>query len=131
MTLSPSGEGDTYALGHGLTLIRVGGHFPGFQVLHSLEAEAGQGALFTGDQPQVCPDRRYVSFMYSYPNFIPLDPPSVRRIVSMLEPFSYAKLYGAWPNFVVQAKAKEIVRASAERYLRALASGLSNKNRVP
>jgi hypothetical protein len=113
-------QGDTYSLDRGLTLIRVGGHFPGFQVLHSVEAENGQGALFTGDQPQVCPDMRYVSFMYSYPNFVPLDAASVRRIVSMLEPFSFTKLYGAWPNFVVQGNAKEALRRSAERYLRGL-----------
>lgn len=115
-------KGDTHSLGQGLTLIRLGGHFPGFQVLHSAHAENGRGALFTGDQPQVCPDKRYVSFMYSYPNFVPLDAGSVRRIVSALEPFSFAKLYGAWPNFVVQGDAKEAVRRSADRYLRALQS---------
>jgi hypothetical protein len=113
-------QGETYSLERGLTLIRVGGNFPGFQVLHSVEAENGQGALFSGDQPQVCPDMRYVSFMYSYPNFVPLDAASVRRIVSMLEPFSFTKLYGAWPNFVVQGHAKEALRRSAERYLRSL-----------
>lgn len=113
-------RGETYALEHDLTLICVGGHFPGFQVLHSAEAEHGKGALLTGDQPQVCPDRRYVSFMYSYPNFVPLDAESVRRIVSALEPFSFARLYGAWRNFVVQENAKEALRRSAERYLRAV-----------
>jgi hypothetical protein len=86
--------------------------------------------LFTGDQPQVCPDKRYVSFMYSYPNFVPLDAASVRRIVSALEPFSFTKLYGAWPNFVVQGDAKEAVRRSAERYLRALESVSLVENRV-
>lgn len=113
-------RGETHDLEHGLTLIRVGGHFPGFQVLHSAEAEHGQGALFTGDQPQVCPDRRYVSFMYSYPNFIPLDAASVRRIVSALEPSSFVTLYGAWRNFVVRGSAKEALRRSAERYVQAL-----------
>jgi hypothetical protein len=113
-------QGEMHAPKPGLTLIRVGGHFPGFQVMHSAEAENGQGALFTGDQPQVCPDKRFVSFMYSYPNFIPLDGYSVRRIVSALEPFSFAKLYGAWPGFVVQTNAKQVLRRSAERYLRAL-----------
>jgi hypothetical protein len=113
-------SGETCSLEHRLTLIRVGGHFPGFQVLHSAEAEHGQGALFTGDQPQVCPDRRYVSFMYSYPNFVPLDAASVRRIVSALEPFPFAKLYGAWRNFVVQEDAKEALSRSAERYIQAL-----------
>jgi glyoxylase-like metal-dependent hydrolase (beta-lactamase superfamily II) len=123
-------QGDTYPLELGLTLIRVGGHFPGFQVLHSAEAEKGQGALFTGDQPQVCPDRQYVSFMYSYPNFIPLDAASVRKIVSMLKPFSFTELYGAWPNFVVQGNAKEALRRSAERYLRAFEGFPSIKPRA-
>jgi hypothetical protein len=111
---------ETFSLEDGLTLIRVGGHFPGFQVLHSAQAEHGQGGLFTGDQPQVCPNKRYVSFMYSYPNFIPLDAASVRRIVTALEPFPFAKLYGAWRNFVMQGDAKEALRRSAERYIQAL-----------
>lgn len=123
-------KGETHSLGQGLTLIRLGGHFPGFQVLHSADAESGAGALFSGDQPQVCPDKRYVSFMYSYPNFVPLDAESVRRIVTALEPFSFKKLYGAWPNFVVQGDAKEAVRRSAERYLRALESVSLVENRV-
>jgi hypothetical protein len=123
-------QGPTFSLEPGLTLINVGGHFPGFQVLHSPKAENGEGALFTGDQPQVCPDRRYVSFMYSYPNFVPLDAASVRRIVSSLEPFSFTKIYGAWPNFVVQGNGKKVLQRSAERYLRALQEVPSPENRV-
>src|ERR1700756_4848291 len=113
-------RGEIHDLEHGLTLIRVGGHFPGFQVLHSAEAEHGQGALFTGDQPQVCPDRRFVSFMYSYPNFIPLDGQTVRQIVMKLEPYRFAKLYGAWPKFALEGDPKIVLRRSAERYLRAI-----------
>jgi len=124
-------KGDTYSLAQNLTLIHLGGHFPGFQVLHAASAENGQGAIFSGDQPQVCPDKRYVSFMYSYPNFVPLDAASVRRIVSALEPFAFTKLYGAWPNFVVQGNAKEAVRRSAERYLRALESVSLIENHSP
>ena len=124
-------KGDTYSLAQNLTLIHLGGHFPGFQVLHAASVENGQGAIFSGDQPQVCPDKRYVSFMYSYPNFVPLDAASVRRIVSALEPFAFTRLYGAWPNFVVQANAKEAVRRSAERYLRALESVSLIENHSP
>jgi len=58
--------------------------------------------------------------MYSYPNFVPLNAAGLRRIVAALEPFAFSKLYGAWPNFVVQENAKEVVHRSAERYLRAL-----------
>ena len=88
-----------------ITLIRVGGHFSGFQVLHWASGEHGTGALMTGDMPQVCPDRRYVSFMYSYPNLIPLDGPTVRYMLRHWR-YDYSKLYGAWPGFVVSGDPK-------------------------
>jgi hypothetical protein len=113
-------SGETHRLNNDLTLIRVGGHFTGFQVLHWASGEGGRGALMTGDMPQVCPDRRYVSFMYSYPNFIPLDGQTVRQIVMKLEPYRFAKLYGAWPEFAVEGDPKIVLRRSAERYLRAI-----------
>jgi hypothetical protein len=101
-------------------LVRIGGHFAGYQVLHWSEGDDGSGALFAGDLPQVCSDRRWVSFMYSYPNYLPLSAASVRRIVAALEPFEFGKLFGAWPEFVVHADAKSALRRSAERYLQAL-----------
>jgi hypothetical protein len=110
-------KGETHAINDELKLIRLGGHFKGFQVLHW---SADDGVLMTGDMPQVCPDRRYVSFMYSYPNFVPLDAATVRGIIAKLEPFKFAKLYGAWPNFQVIGDPKVVLRRSAERYLRAL-----------
>ena len=73
-------SGETHALNSTFTLIRVGGHFPGYQVLY------GAGALFTGDLPQVCMDRRWVSFMYSYPNWLPLSALTVQRIVAHSSP---------------------------------------------
>ncbi len=57
----------------GLTLVRCGGHFEGGAVLHWARGAEGRGALLTGDVVQVVPDRRWVSFMRSYPNLIPLD----------------------------------------------------------
>ena len=113
-------SGETHQLRDDLTLIRVGGHFDGFQVLHWASGEHGRGVLMTGDMPQVCPDRRYVSFMYSYPNFVPVSGETVREIVRKLEPFPFAKLHGAWPKFAVEGDPKVSLRRSAERYLRAL-----------
>jgi hypothetical protein len=110
-------SGETHVIDEGLTLIRLGAHFKGFQALHWSE---GDGVLMTGDMPQVCPDRRYVSFMYSYPNFVPLDAATVRRIVRALEPLKYAKHFGAWPKFQVVGDPKQALRRSAERYLRAI-----------
>jgi hypothetical protein len=115
-------KGETHRVNDDLTLIRVGGHFSGFQVLHWASAENGSGALLTGDMPQVCPDRRFVSFMYSYPNLIPVDGATVRDIVGKLEPYKFSRLYGAWPKFVVSGDAKAALKRSAERYLRAIGS---------
>lgn len=114
--------GDTCSIAAGLTLIRVGGHFTGYQVLHWSAGEQGRGALLTGDMPQVCPDRRYVSFMYSYPNYIPLDAATVSRIATTLDRWDFEKIYGAWQGFTVEGNAKQALRKSAERYLRAITS---------
>lgn len=114
--------GESHSIADGLTLIRVGGHFTGYQVLHWAGGEHGRGALLTGDMPQVCPDRRYVSFMYSYPNYIPLDAATVRRIAATLDRWEFEKLYGAWQGFTVEGNAKEALRKSAERYLRVITS---------
>jgi hypothetical protein len=108
--------GETLDLGDGLTLVRCGGHFAGGQVLHVGDA------LLSGDIVQVIPDRSHVSFMYSYPNLIPLDAGAIRGIVSALEPFAFERIVGAWWERVVPRDGKEIVRRSAARYLRAIGS---------
>jgi hypothetical protein len=110
-------SGDTHEILDGVTLINAGVHFAGGQVLHWRDAERGKGALLSGDILQVVPDRRYVSFMYSYPNLIPERPRTVRRALGLLEPFSYERVYGAWWNRVVGADGVAAVRRSAQRYL--------------
>ncbi|MBI3177673.1 MAG: MBL fold metallo-hydrolase [Chloroflexi bacterium] len=115
-------EGETHALADGLTLIRCGGHFPGSTVLHWGAGSNGKGALLTGDTLMVVPDRRYVSFMYSYPNLIPLGATAIRRILKAIEPFPYDRIYSAWFGRVLAADARAAVARSAERYFRAIES---------
>lgn len=103
--------------GSGLTLVRCGGHFPGSCVLHWPAGADGAGALLTGDTIQVAANRRWVSFMYSYPNMIPLGARDIRRIVAAVEPYRFERLYGGWSGSVVDADAKGAVGRSAERYL--------------
>ena len=110
-------DGETLDLGHGLTLVRGGGHFRGGTMLH---VAAGAGSLLTGDIVQVVPDRSHVAFMWSYPNLVPLPDASVRAIAAAVEPFAFEALYGAWWTTVIPADAKEIVRRSAARYTQAL-----------
>ena len=113
-------KGERHELGDGLTLVRCGGHFPGSSVLHWAGGAEGRGALLTGDTIYVVSDRRYVSFMYSYPNLIPLNASAVRRIVEAVEPFKYDRLYSSWKERVVLSGAKDAVKRSAERYIRAI-----------
>jgi hypothetical protein len=61
--------------------------------------------------------------MWSYPNLIPLAVPAIRGIVEALEPFEFDRIYGAWWDRVVPTDAKEVVRRSAVRYVRAITSG--------
>jgi hypothetical protein len=71
---------------------------------------------------QVVPDRRWVSFMYSYPNLIPLNAAAVKRVVAALEPFQFERIYGAFGH-VVEEEGSEAVKRSAERYLKAIQPG--------
>jgi glyoxylase-like metal-dependent hydrolase (beta-lactamase superfamily II) len=115
-------EGTTLPLWNSLTLINCGGHFEGGTVLHWSAGANGKGALLTGDIITVVQDRRYVSFMRSYPNLIPLGPATIRRILETIEPFSFDQIYGGWWKANVVADAKAAVTRSAERYLRAINS---------
>jgi hypothetical protein len=110
-------EGEVKELGHGLTLIRGGGHFPGGTILHRAD---GAGDLLTGDIIQVIPDRTHVGFMWSYPNLVPLPETAVQDIGAAVEPFEYDAIYGAWWGRLIPAGAKDVVRRSVERYGAAL-----------
>ena len=110
-------DGETMSLGPGMTLVRCGGHFEGATVLHWAEGAAGRGCLLAGDVVQVAEDRRHVSFMYSYPNYIPLGPGAVRRILGALEPFAYDQIFGAWWGRNILVGARQAVARSAARYL--------------
>jgi hypothetical protein len=114
-------QSDTVDLGQGVTLIRCGGHFVGSSVLHWTAGAGGRGVLMTGDTIMVAPDTRWMSFMYSYPNFIPLPAHEVRRIAACVDPFAFDRIYGAWWDRVCQEHAKARLSASVARYLAAIA----------
>ena len=113
-------EGTAFSLWDDLMLADCGGHFEGGTVLHWPAGANGKGALFTGDIITVVQDRRYVSFMRSYPNLIPLGPAAIQRILKRIEPFSFEQIYGAWWKANVLSDAKAAVRRSEERYLHAI-----------
>lgn len=115
-------SGDGLPLFGGLTLVRLGGHFPGATVCHWPAGAGGDGAMLAGDVLQVVQDRRFVSFMYSYPNLVPLPGRIVARIARQVAGYRFDRIYGAWWGRVVERDGQAAVARSAERYLAALAS---------
>ncbi|UFN50030.1 MBL fold metallo-hydrolase [Roseomonas sp. OT10] len=115
-------EGDEMALWPGLTLHRLGGHFPGGTVLHWPGTADGAGALMAGDIVQVAPGAKRVSFLWSYPNMMPLPAAEVRRMAARLAPLRYERIYGAFLGQEVAADGPGIVARSAARYVELLDS---------
>jgi glyoxylase-like metal-dependent hydrolase (beta-lactamase superfamily II) len=110
-------EGDTQPIGPGLTLVRLGGHFDGGTVLHWADWGEGRGVLLSGDILQVVPSG-HVSFMWSYPNFIPLSAAKVQKMARILEPFAFDAVYGSFSGRgQIDADGKQVVAASVARYV--------------
>ena len=101
----------------GLTVARIGGHFDGAAVLHWPNGANGRGALLTGDTVTVVQDRAWVSFMWSYPNLIPLDEQTVDDIAHRIERFAFDRVYGGWWGRVVVDDGAAAIRRSADRYI--------------
>jgi hypothetical protein len=60
------------------------------------------GALFPGDALQVVLDRRHVTFMYSYPNYIPMKPSDVRSTRARLEGYAFQDVFGfTWRRNII------------------------------
>jgi hypothetical protein len=108
-------DGMSKPLHDGMTLVHCGGHFPGGTVLHWSRGSA----ILPGDVLQVCPDRKSFGFMFSYPNYIPMHPASVRMAASSICAYEFESAYGAFGN-VIASGAKAAVIRSALRYLRSI-----------
>jgi len=102
----------------GITVLQCGGHFEGSSVLHWAGGAEGRGALLVGDTITVVPDVRFVSFMRSYPNLIPLPADEIGRIVDRVRPYPFDRVYGGWWDRVMPSGGIAAIERSAERYLR-------------
>jgi glyoxylase-like metal-dependent hydrolase (beta-lactamase superfamily II) len=113
-------SGESKRLAEGITLVRTGGHFPGSTVLHWADGANGKGVLMTGDSIMVVPDRRWVSFMYSFPNLVPLNARTVEAIVKSVRAYQFDRIYSGWWDRVLDRDGKAAVQRSAERYIAAI-----------
>ena len=114
-------SGETHDMLPGITLHRLGGHFAGGTILHWAE---GKGAILTGDIASVAADRKHLSFMWSFPNWVPLPASEVARIGARLEALEFDAIYGGWWDRVLPTGGKQAARDSVARYIRAVTEGL-------
>jgi hypothetical protein len=99
----------------GVQLRRIGGHFPGSAVARWTGRD-GRGVLMTGDTVAATPDERWVSFLRSYPNKIPLSGAVVRVVAERLGRLEFDRLYDNFDGRCV-TDASTWVQRSAERYV--------------
>ena len=118
-------SGESLELNKGLVIHRLGGHFKGGSVLEWKEGNEQKGVLLTGDIIQVVADRQWVSFMYSYPNLIPLPASKVQEIADIVNELEFNRLYNAFHR-IVKEDAKMSVQKSAIRYIDAINGRLFN-----
>lgn len=112
-------SGDTISLSDNVTLIRCGGHFAGSTALHWANGPREGGALFSRDALRVALDHGHVSFMYSYPNLVPMKAIDVVAMRERLAPFPSEDVFGyAWGRNIIGG-GREAVDVSHDRYLAA------------
>jgi glyoxylase-like metal-dependent hydrolase (beta-lactamase superfamily II) len=113
-------KGITLSLSSEITLLNLGGHFDGGTVLHWKRngSRRKENILLSGDIISVARDRRRTSFMYSYPNLIPLSKDKINQIVRRISRFRFEKLYSAFEGEEIKKDAFEAVKRSARRYIK-------------
>lgn len=106
----------TFAIGQRALHVNAAGG----TVLHWAAGAEGRGALLAGDILQVGQDRRSVSVMYSYPNYIPVSAATVRRIAGIVAALEFDEVYSAWSGRNIIGGARQAVEQSLDRYCRAV-----------
>ena len=77
----------------------------------------GLGIVCVGDIFTMTTDRKWLSFMRSYPNFIPLSAHAVEHIGAVLKPFAYETIYAHYFDRVIANDAKTVLETSVARYV--------------
>jgi glyoxylase-like metal-dependent hydrolase (beta-lactamase superfamily II) len=116
-------SGDSLSLNEFVTLHRTGGHFTGSTLLQWSTGAEGRGVLLTSDTMHVVWDLKHVTFMRSYPNYIPLPAETVDQIARAVEPLKFDRIYSHFAGLVIDKDAKGAVRRSADRYKAAIGAG--------
>src|SRR5262249_47133435 len=98
-----------------LPLICARGPYSRGTGLHWAAGAGGKGALLSGDIVQVVQDNKSVSFMWSFPNFIPLSAPRVDGVVKALKNYKFDRIHGAFTDRTIWSDGKGVMERSADR----------------
>ncbi|WP_257944544.1 hydrolase [Brevibacterium sp. Mu109] len=99
----------------GIRVRQVGGHFPGSSV--ALWRAPSDGALVMLGSDSVSPVARagWVTFMRSFPNYLPLSARAVRMIAERVADLDVERIYGSFGQRLMHGGARAIAE-SADRY---------------
>ncbi|MCU1401915.1 MAG: hydrolase [Microbacteriaceae bacterium] len=100
----------------GITIRAIGGHFPGSAIAYWRDGADGRGVALSGDTIFPGPSGKWVTFMRSFPNQIPMSAAVVDRVATSANAHPYDRMYGNFGN-VIDADAMAVVRRSADRYM--------------
>lgn len=107
---------DQQDLAPGLSLHRVGGHFPGMAIA-LWAAPDGLGVMLNGDAYPPTPAAGWVKFQRSFPNSVPLSAGVVQRLANQAQGFRFDRLYGNFNGQGILSGAHEAVQRSANRHI--------------
>ncbi|QPC60003.1 hypothetical protein HYE67_002234 [Fusarium culmorum] len=113
-------DGETQDILPGVTMVKLGGHFPGSSVLH------WNNNIFTGDTIGISlsglnrahhnENHQIFLFHYAFPNYIPLGPTAMRLIWKRLCPWDFTSVYSLFFTTTVhESSVKEIILESMKR----------------
>ncbi|KAF3001933.1 hypothetical protein E8E13_006846 [Curvularia kusanoi] len=110
----------------GVTVVQCGGHFDGSSVLHwekklfiADTMMSVPSSFYNAGKPNKDPLTTSFSFMWSYPNMIPLPPAKIHTIWKALKPFDFDTTFGGFPGQnVTRPDLKKQVLESMKVFLR-------------
>ncbi len=98
----------------GVRLQKVGGHFAGSAIALWAGAD-DRGVMLSGDSIGPVARTGWVTFMRSFPNYLPLSAAVVRRIAASVAALDFDRMYGNFGQQISEG-AHRAVQESAQRY---------------
>lgn len=96
-------------------IIHTGGHFQGSTIMHTDLKDLGK-TMLVGDTLQLSRDKKMLSVMYSYPNFIPLSDSETLKVLQIANRFAIDAMFGAFDHQNIYSNGKMILENSIQKY---------------